>query len=260
MENTKIEWCDHTFNPWIGCTKVSAACDNCYAEAWAKRHGRAELWNGQRRRTTQPNWHQPIKWNERPGRQSVFSASLADVFDNQVPPQWRCDLFELIAATPNLVWMLLTKRPQNIKKMLPADWPLDNVWLGTTTENQTEYDRRWPHLARIEAAIRFISYEPALGPLHLDRPTHPDWVIVGGESGTKYKRPMDMAWARNLRDECHDTGIAFFMKQIDKVAPIPDDLVVRQIPLAGRSDGSGSEEGAYRQQRADILSNMGNTP
>src|SRR5690348_13736947 len=103
-ENSKIEWTHHTFNPWVGCTKVSAACDYCYAEAWAKRSGSPELWNGERRRTSAANWRQPIKWNrnaaERGERHRVFCASLADVFDNQVPTKWRADLWALISDTP----------------------------------------------------------------------------------------------------------------------------------------------------------------
>ncbi len=175
---TEISWCDHTFNPWVGCTKVSAACDNCYAETWAKRTGGAALWQGERRRTKPSNWLQPLKWNkaaEQAGvRKRVFCASLADVFDNQVPGDWRTDLWDLIRATPHLDWLLLTKRPQNISAMLPADWARDrgegwpNVWLGTTAENQTELARRIAHLVAIRARVRFLSCEPLLGPVNLE--------------------------------------------------------------------------------------------
>ena len=130
-ENSKIEWTDHTFNPWVGCTKVSPACDNCYAEAWAKRSGQVEWGNHPRRVTSDSYWRQPIKWNRiaaRDGvRRKVFCASLADVFDNQVDPQWRIDLFALINATPWLDWLLLTKRPQNIAKMVFACAEIENV-------------------------------------------------------------------------------------------------------------------------------------
>jgi protein gp37 len=161
--NSKIEWCHHTFNPWVGCTPVSRACDFCYAEAWAKRTGHPELWQGQRRRTTAANWREPLKWNRAAAaageRHRVFCASLADVFDNQVPAQWREDLWGLIRETPSLDWLLLTKRPQNIAGMLPAQfdegdrWPerWPNVWLGTTVENQDEADRRIPHLLAVPA-------------------------------------------------------------------------------------------------------------
>lgn len=178
-ENTKIEWCDHTFNPWVGCTKVSPACDHCYAEGWAKRTGLPQLWAGELRRTSAANWRLPLKWDieaEASGiRRKVFCASLDDVFDNQAPERWRADLWSLIAETPHLDWLLLTKRPQNIAKMLPSQaaghpewgegWP--NAWLGTTVENQTEADRRIPHLLAIPAAIRFLSCEPLLGSVEL---------------------------------------------------------------------------------------------
>ncbi|MGJ4855563.1 phage Gp37/Gp68 family protein [Labrys sp. La1] len=173
-ENTKIEWAHHTFNPWVGCTKVSFACDNCYAEGWAKRTGQSDLWQGNRRRTADANWRQPLKWNrqaEAKGvRYRVFCASLADVFDNQVPEIWRSDLFELIEETPALDWLLLTKRPQNIAKMIWPKWDGGlprNIWLGTTVENQTEAERRIPHLLAVPAAVYFLSCEPLLGPIDL---------------------------------------------------------------------------------------------
>ena len=144
----------------------------------------------------------------------MFCASLADVFDNQVDPQWRIDLFELIKKTPRLDWLLLTKRPQNIRKMLPPDWGhgWPNVWLGTTTESQEYYDQRWPILSRIPAVIHFVSYEPAVGPLRTLGHGPPDWLICGGESGPQ-RRPMDPAWAREVFDQCRGAGVAFFMKQ-----------------------------------------------
>lgn len=241
-ENSKIEWTHHTFNPWVGCTKISPACDHCYAEGWAKRAGSPELWKGERRRTTAANWRQPIIWDRRAAeagtRARVFCASLADVWDNQVPHEWRIDLFALIRATPNLDWLLLTKRPQNIAKMLPiatvdfSPFPWPNVWLGTTAEDQAHYDQRWGHLSKIPAAVRFISYEPALGPLKLINHRYlPDWLICGGESGGN-ARTMDPAWARAIRDECAELNVEFFFKQMTKKALIPDDLMVRQFPDA----------------------------
>jgi protein gp37 len=169
-------------------------------------------------------------------RRRVFCASLADVFDNQVPPEWRADLWLLIRETPELDWQLLTKRPQNIARMLPSDWSdgYPNVWFGATTENQEEFDRRWPILARIPAIVRFVSYEPAIGLLTLT-PSNghlPDWVICGGESGS-HSRMMEPAWARSMRDQCRDLGVPFFMKQMTGKAPIPSDLMVRQFPGVG---------------------------
>ena len=153
-ENSKIEWTHHTFNPWVGCEKVSPACDRCYAESWAKRTGQPHLWHGERRRTSAANWRKPLKWNAIAAERGttndrVFCASLADVFDNKVPEAWRTDLFGLIERTPWLNWLLLTKRPQNIVRMLPADWDngYSNAWLGITAESEEFYRMRWPILA-----------------------------------------------------------------------------------------------------------------
>jgi protein gp37 len=241
-ETTKIAWTDSTFNPWIGCTNVSPGCDNCYAEADAdKRFGLVE-WgpHGERRRTAVSTWRNPLAYQRGAGafahlhgrRRRVFCASWADVFDNQVAQEWRDDLFALIRRCPDLDWQLLTKRPQNIAKMLPPDWGggYPNVWLGATTESQTYFDQRWPILARTPAIVRFVSYEPALGPLRIDAPTvKPDWLICGGESGPG-ARMMPPEWARDIRNQCSAIDVQFFMKQMTKLAPIPDDLLVRQFP------------------------------
>jgi protein gp37 len=224
-DNTEISWTDSTFNPWIGCTNVSPGCDNCYAEALANRYRWAKWGNHNRKRTSSENWKKPVRWNgdgpqfkrDHGHRHRVFCASLADVFDNQVKPSWRRDPFALIRDCHDLDWQLLTKRPQNILKMLPADWGsgYPNVWLGTTTEDEKRYRQRWSILARIPATIRFISYEPAVGALgriDLGVGCVPDWIIVGGESGPK-ARAMDPQWARSVRDQCQALGIAFFHKQ-----------------------------------------------
>jgi protein gp37 len=242
--DTKIEWTDHTFNPWIGCQKVSPGCDHCYAEAMMDHRYHRVQWgpHSERQRTTPDYWRQPLRWNaaadrferECGHRQRVFCASLADVFDNSVSSEWRHDLWDRIKQTPRLDWMILSKRPQNIVRMLPTCWGDGwcHVWLGVTCENQEEYDRRWPLLARIPTIVRFISYEPALTPLQLDawQGVLPDWVICGGESGSTGARMMDPAWARLMRDQCADAGISFFMKQMTGKKPIPTDLMVRQYP------------------------------
>jgi len=187
-ESTNIEWCDSTFNPWVGCTKISPACDHCYAESWAKRSGQVEWGNHPRRRTMPANWAQPLRWQRQaehhlatsalsgvdPGRRRrVFCASLADVFDNQVPVEWRHDLWSLIERCWAMDWLLLTKRPQNIEKMLPDTPTWENirrhVWLGTTVENQEVADRNIPHLLQHDAAVRFVSIEPMLGPIDLSK-------------------------------------------------------------------------------------------
>jgi protein gp37 len=238
-KTTSIEWADSTFNPWFGCTKISPACDKCYAER--KTHGKG--WGNQPRIRTAPGyWRQPLYWNadaprfqrEHGHRQRVFCSHLSDVFDNQVPDEWRADLFKLIRNTPNLDWPFLTKRPQNVIKMLPPDWGdgYANVWLGISAENEHYYRQRWPILAAIPAVTRLISYEPALGPLgpvDIGVGVVPDWIIVGGESGNN-PRMMDPQWARDVRDQCRRPGIAFFMKQMTAKAPIPADLMVREFP------------------------------
>jgi protein gp37 len=232
-ERSKIEWTDSTFNPWVGCTKIrrrkgaASACDFCYAEKWAKRSGQVEWGDQPRRRTTESYWRNPLSWNSQAQsfqnrnkrRQRVFCASLADVFDNQVDPNWRADLFRLIRACDQLDWQLLTKRPQNIRKMLPSDWGAgySNVWLGTTAEDADAYRQRVPHLLSVPAAIHFVSYEPALGPLgRLDIDgLRPDWLIIGGESGVRSDlfRPTDPRWVRAAVAGCRRLGIAPFLKQ-----------------------------------------------
>ena len=230
-EKTEISWADSTFNPWIGCQKVSAGCDNCYAETLMdKRYHKVE-WgpHGERKRTAPSNWRNPIIWNKHFAafqaahgrRQRVFCASLADVFDNKAPAGARSDLFDLIAATPHLDWLLLTKRPENFARYFPTgSWP--NIWLGVTTEDQAAYDRRWPLLREQRGVARkFISYEPAIGPLdirtHVD---YPDWLICGGESGKGY-RNMPEEWADSARFDCGVVGVPFFMKQMAGLKPIP---------------------------------------
>lgn len=221
VENSKIEWCDHTFSPWVGCTKVSAACDHCYAESWAKRTGQGGLWLGERRRTTEGNWRLPVKWNRNAAelgiRYRVFCASLSDVFDNQVPDVWRSDLWALIEDTPYLDWLLLTKRPQNVRKMIWPKWDAGmptNIWLGTTVENQAEAERRIPHLLKAPAHIKFLSCEPLLGPILLrdDWAIDVDWIITGGESGP-CARPTNPQWFRDIRDQCDAAGIWYLHKQ-----------------------------------------------
>ena len=211
-EQTAISWCDSTFNPWFGCTKVSPACDHCYAERLMDHRRHAVQWGaGQpRKRTRAANWRQPLKWNAKPfyecpecnyrgegidgaagcpfcaaylrsTRRRVFCASLADVFDNEVPEQWRADLFSLIAQTPHLDWLLLTKRIGNAAAMLDriaylgttesvlARMPLLNIWLGATVVNQEEADRDVPKLLAVPVARRFLSIEPMLGPVDVSR-------------------------------------------------------------------------------------------
>lgn len=230
-EQTKIEWCDHTFNPWIGCTRVSPACDFCYAaELMDVRYGRVRWGAGEDRdRTAESNWKQPLAWNrkaEREGvRRFVFSASLADVFDNEVDERWRHDLFALIEQTPSLVWLLLTKRIGNVLKMTDAARGGSalprNVAVGATMCNQEEYDRDrmklWEVKRAREPLFTFGSFEPLLGRVILDHYA-PDWIIVGGESG-KNARHMNLDWARTLRAHAGDLGRVFNFKQVGGRGP-----------------------------------------
>ncbi len=195
-ENSKIEWTHHTFNPWIGCQKVGPGCDHCYAEAWDARglQQRESRWgpHADRTRTSAGNWSKPRAWNKAAAglaeRPRVFCASLADVFDNHgsILPEWRADLWALIRATPNLDWLLLTKRPGNIAKMLPPDWGAGypNVWLGCTVVNQDEADRDIPKLLAVPARVRFLSMEPLLGPVDL-RAYMPGCYECGGGCGSR---------------------------------------------------------------------------
>ncbi|MDN7525180.1 MULTISPECIES: phage Gp37/Gp68 family protein [Burkholderia] len=242
-ENTKIEWCDHTFNPWEGCQKVGPGCDHCYAETRNARFGGGTAVNwgagALRRRTSPANWRKPLQWN-RDGtfyaihgrRQRVFCASLADVFDNAVDPAWRADLFRLIADTPNLDWLLLTKRIGNVMSMVSeaAQYQFDldcierprlhdNVSIGATIVNREEMLRDAEKLLAVPARMRFWSVEPMLSDLG-EIPTElmPDWVICGGESGAN-ARPMHPDWARNLRDQCAAAGVPFLFKQWGEWAP-----------------------------------------
>ena len=247
-EDSGIEWTHHTFNPWLGCVKVSPACTNCYAEknravAAAEARVGKTLWgpDAERVRTSENYWRQPHRWNREAlaagERRRVFCASLADVFeDRRSLDRHRSDLWELIEETPGLDWLLLTKRPDRVLALVPDSWRgafPGNVWIGTTVEDQARADERIPHLLAIPARVRFLSCEPLLGPVSVKtltgctRPTGEDtcfpagisWVIVGGESGHG-ARAMRPAWARSLRDECLAAGVPFFFKQWGEWAPV----------------------------------------
>lgn len=240
-KDSKIEWTHHTFNPWWGCERISAACKNCYAETWAHRLG-LDLWSkGAPRRTmSDAYWRQPLAWNKAAAaakrRDRVFCASMADVFENRDDlgePRER--LWRLIASTPNLDWLLLTKRPQHVGALVPwNEWP-HNVWLGTTVENQRWAQKRLPHLLAHDAAVHFVSCEPLLGPLDLapwlaapKGGRAIGWVITGGESGHR-ARPMNPEWARGLRDQCEAYGVPFLFKQWGNWLPADGAVNQRQL-------------------------------
>lgn len=230
-ENSRISWTDHTFNPWQGCEKVSPACDHCYAESLSIRTGHVNRWgaDGVRAVTSDGYWRNPLKWDRaaaEAGRPAlVFCASMADVFEDRPDLDApRARLWDLIEETPNLIWLLLTKRPENVPHLVPesgfecdGDWMSDswpeNVWVGTTVEDQRRADERIPHLARIPAPVRFLSCEPLLGSIDLiNHVLAIDWVIAGGESGRGH-RPMELDHARSLRQQCLLWDIPFFFKQ-----------------------------------------------
>lgn len=265
-ENSTIEWTDHTFNPWEGCQKVGPGCDHCYAETRNARFGGGVAGNwgpgAPRRRTSVSNWRKPLRWQANAEmflvahgrRQRVFCASLADVFDNAVDPTWRADLFELIRATPDLDWLLLTKRIGNVAVMAESAGGMPaNVWLGATIVNQAEANRDIPKLLVTQGpCMRFLSMEPLLGPVKVWTPAIADaaeampgardkdgdihgldWIIVGGESGPG-ARPMHPDWARGLRDQCAFAEVPFLFKQWGEWGP---EREARGAPLS-RTNGA----------------------
>jgi protein gp37 len=245
-KDSGIEWTHHTFNPWWGCVKLSPACAHCYAQSLSKRVG-MDLWGGKapRRFFSEQHWREPLKWNaeaERLGlRARVFCASMADVFEPRPDlDPWREKLWELIESTPQLDWLLLTKRPGQLKHVYPwAKHPKENVWLGTTAENQKWADRRVERLLGVEAKVRFLSCEPLLSAIDLTRwlqERQITWVIAGGESGGN-ARPTHPNWIRTLRDQCRAHGVPFHFKQWGHWSPEAQDTPRRRtIEL---EDGAG---------------------
>lgn len=243
-ETTGISWCDSTFNPFLGCSKVSSGCKNCYAERESKRWGK-DLWGpkAQRQMTSAAYWKQPVKWNAlaaaasgRPWR--VFCGSMCDVFEDHPDVTLaREALWALIEATPHLTWLLLTKRPENIERFSPQDGFPNHVWLGVSAENQETYELRVSQLVATPAFVRFVSAEPLLGPIDLGGlALMVDWVIVGGESGPQC-RPMRVEWACDLLRQCREMRKAFFFKQMGgwpnkRTDPMGwlEDLRVQEFP------------------------------
>jgi protein gp37 len=224
-EQTKIEWVDHTFNPWIGCTRVSPACDNCYAASMSHRRGWARFDNGApRRRTTDDYWRQPVRWNRkaeaRGRRAKVFGPSLGDPFDAEVSDAWRVDYLRLIEATPWLDYILLTKRPQVAVKFFRDRRVPINLWPGVTAENQKMLELRAPAILSIPAKLHVLSAEPLLAPLDLAAiGGRFGWIIAGAESGPR-ARPSHPEWFRRLRGQCRAMGVPFFFKQWGEWAPL----------------------------------------
>lgn len=224
-KNTDISWASHTFSPWHGCVEVSEACDNCYAREFDHRYGGAN-WgkDAPRRFFKDKHWNEPLKWNKEAAKAGeidrVFCASMSDVFETyDILESHRQRLWDLIPKTPNLIWMLLTKRPQNIFKMLPASLHnAPNIWLGTTLESP-KYLWRIDALLETEAPVHFLSMEPLLEETSirnkLNKTNGISWVISGCESG-KGCRYTPTSWYRQLRDDCIEFDIPYFLKQAPK--------------------------------------------
>ncbi len=243
-KDSKISWTDHSFNPWVGCQKVGLGCMNCYAEhdmtrklRWANAWGSPETSERLKTKT----WNDPVKWNRQAQadgtRPKVFCGSLCDVFeDNPQVIDWRLDLFSLIEDTPYLDWLILTKRPEIAQRFFAMTNNLhDNIMMGVSIEDQATADERIDYLASVPARTRFLSLEPLLGPVNLGlmgtapktwtangdyRPVWSffHWVIVGGESGPN-ARPMHLDWVRDIRDQCQEADVPFFLKQWGEYAP-----------------------------------------
>jgi protein gp37 len=248
MKNSKIAWTQHTFNPWWGCVRVSEGCVHCYAETFSKRTGQ-DIWgvDKPRRFFADKHWNEPKKWNDEAKANStnefVFCASMADWAedrDDLIEPRAR--LCKLVEDTPNLIWLLLTKRVENVVNVVPDHWlngAPRNAWFGVTTENQNRYDERINILLglreHLNAAKVWLSIEPQVGPVDL-RGKPVDWVIVGGESGAGC-RPFSVEWARSLREQSREVGAAYFLKQLgghpykkDQMEDFPEDLRIRELP------------------------------
>jgi len=290
-DKTKIEWTESTWNPITGCTMVSAGCTNCYAMGLAatrlrhhpSREGLTRMTGGQARWTGEVRFNkqwldQPLRWRK---PRMIFVCAHGDLFHEAVPDEWIDRVFAVMALAPQHTFQVLTKRPEQARKYLAkvdergrpqywttaslmaatgswntgeisaSQWPLPNVWIGTSVEDQATADARIPHLLATPAAVRFVSAEPLLGPISfrwakwdnwLDKAGNRrpavnaydglrmlDWVICGGESGQN-ARPMHPDWARSLRDQCKAAGTAFFFKQMSKRADIPSDLKIREFP------------------------------
>lgn len=257
-ENTNISWTSHTHNPWIGCTKVSPGCDACYAETLNHRWGNDNWGKGKPRRlTADANWDKPRVWDhhaKKAGRiDKVFCGSMCDVMDDEAPEGARERLWELIDKTPNLYWQLLTKRPQRYVRELPyKGFKHGNVMLMATVEMQEFYYPRMKALndARLSLDMKTdmwgggggpckigVSYEPALGPLSMrEYPgLRPHWLIFGGETGP-HPRPMEQKWCEDIKVECEEFGVAFWLKQFSARTPemasalIPAEMLLRQFP------------------------------
>jgi len=237
MSASKIEWTDETWNVCTGCTKVSDGCKHCYVERiWPRLAGNPKhVCHG--RKFTDIQRHperldQPLHWKR---KRMVFVNSMSDLFHEDVSFEFIDEVFAIMAMCQQHTFQILTKRPERMReyttseRIINVKWPLPNVWLGVSIEDQQTADERIPLLLQTPAAVRFVSAEPLLGLVDLCYSAFNgadslqtmrgiDWVIVGGESGPK-ARPMNPQWARDLRDQCKAAGVPFFFKQWGEWTP-----------------------------------------
>lgn len=251
MKNSAINWTDHTANFWWGCFKVSDGCKNCYAEGLSKRYGK-DIWGPPKTTKREPKlgiWSDIHKWDREAKakgvRRRVFVSSMSDFLeDHPMVAEAREMALDAIEKLQWLDVLILTKRPENAERFLSSwydDFP-PHVWMGASVENQTVAQDRVYHLNLIPAVTHFLSVEPMLEDIFFGSGLHHiDWVICGGESGPK-SRPFQWDWARSLRDQCRDAGVAFWMKQgggypnkREKLEDIPEDLRIRELPLVSES-------------------------
>lgn len=241
-ENSGIQWTSHTYNPWQGCQKVSPGCDHCYMYRDMARFGRdPEVVV----RSKPPTFNRPLRW-DREAREAgrndmVFLASWTDFFVKEAD-QWREEAWDIVRRCPNLTFQILTKRHGRIADHLPSDWGdgYPNVWLGVSAEDRRWWDLRVPVLRDIPARVRFVSYEPAIGPLgSMADARGIDWVIIGGESAPG--RPFEVEWAREAIQICRRDGAAPFVKQLGSFPHATVDGLIRPMSLVDRAGGEMDE-------------------
>jgi len=212
MSISKIEWTEETWNPTTGCTKVSAGCKNCYAEAMANRlkaMGAPGYENGFEFSMMPERLEQPLK-KKKPTK--YFVNSMSDLFYEDMPDSYLDDIFNVIEKTPQHIYQILTKREERMSEYFRKKSIPKNIWLGVTSEDRKNGLPRIDKLRNLDATIKFLSIEPLLEDLGKINFTGIDWVIVGGESGTK-ARPMEEQWVINIKRQCEEQKVAFFFKQ-----------------------------------------------
>ena len=209
--HSKIEWTESTWNPVTGCTKISPGCKHCYAERMSirlKAMGQPNYVNGFQLTVHEHVLEMPLRWKR---SQTIFVNSMSDLFHKGLPLEFISKVFEVMVRASHHRFQVLTKRSKRLLDLSPKlPWP-SNVWMGVSVEN-SDYLFRIDHLRQTDSHIKFVSFEPLLGPIHDLDLEGIDWVIVGGESGPK-ARPMDPDWVREIRDRCLSAKVPFFFKQ-----------------------------------------------